>query len=130
MDKWDIVNSLKEMFDKEQKNTESDYVIESKQIDQNKYLTLIKKDKDEFIITDPDYEAFINLLKYHNTKNLNYVAAKLNDNKAKIFNEFSKEEREKLMNTIKDFYTRLSNSNVRNLPFVELLIVDWVDKLF
>lgn len=130
MDKKDILNSLKEMFENDTKKTETDYIIESNQIDNNKFLTLIKKDREEDVITDPEYDAFINLLKYHNTKNLNHVAAKLNDNKVKIFNEFSEEEREKLLNTIKDFFSRLSNSNDRNLPFVELMIVDWVNQIF
>ncbi len=130
MDKNEILNSLKEMFDNDSKNNEMDYTIESRQIDKNNYLTLVTKDKEDFIVTDPDYEAFINLLKYHNTKNLNYTAAKLNENKVKIFTEFSAEEREKLLNSMKDCYTRLSNSNTKNLPFVELMIVDWVNKLF
>lgn len=129
MDKKEILNSLREMFDKDVVK-ESDYIIESKQIDKNNYLTLITKDKEAFIIPNPDYEAFINLLKCHNTKDLNYVVKKLNDNKVKIFAEFSEAEREKLLNEMRDLYSRLSNSNTKNFPFVELMIIDWLNKLF
>lgn len=128
MDKREVLSSLQEMFNKE--NNVSDYIIESKQIDDCDYLTLITKDKEDFVATHPDYDAFINLLKYYNTKESNYAASKLNDNKVKIFTEYSAEEQDKLINEMKDLYSRLASSNQRNIAFVEMMIVDWINKRF
>lgn len=129
MDKREILLTLQNMFDDEKEKNEPDFTIESKQIDKNNYLTLITRDNEDFIFIDPDYEAFITLLKYHNTKELNYVVKKFNDNKVKIFTEYSDEQRKKLLEDMKDLRSRLSNSNQRNIAFVEMMIVDWVNNI-
>jgi|GEM_PF-1139779 len=129
MDKREILLTLQNMFDDEKEKNEPDFTIESKQIDKNNYLTLITRDNEDFIFIDPDYEAFITLLKYHNTKELNYVVKKFNDNKVKIFTEYSDEQRKKLLEDMKDLRSRLSNSNQRNMAFVEMMIVDWVNNI-
>ncbi|HCL03850.1 MAG TPA: hypothetical protein DHW61_15830 [Lachnoclostridium phytofermentans] len=128
MDKRDILLTLQNMFEDKEKD-EPDFTIESKQIDKNNYLTLITRDNEDFIGIDPDYEAFIALLKYHNTKELNYIVKKFNDNKVKIFTEYSDEQRKKLLEEMKDLQSRLSNSNQRNIVFVEMMIVDWANKI-
>lgn len=127
MDKREILLSLQDMFSTEKEN-EPDYTIESKQIDERHYLSLVAKDKEDFIVTDPDYDAFINLLKYYNTQELNYVVNKFNNNKVKIFTEYSEEKRMKLIADMRDLHNRLLNSNTRNIAFVEMMIVDWVNK--
>ena len=129
MDKREILLTLQNMFDDDKEKNEPDFTIESKQIDKNNYLTLITRDNEDFIFIDPDYEAFITLLKYHNTKELNYVVKKFNDNKVKIFTEYSDEQRKKLLEDMKDLRSRLSNSNQRNMAFVEMMIVDWVNNI-
>ena len=129
MDKREVLLSLQSMLNNEEK-TDSDYIIESKQIDDSNCLTLIakEKDKESFITTDPDYETFVNLLKYQNTKELNHIVNRFNNNKVKIFTEYSDEKREKFLKDIRDLHTRLLTSNSRNMAFVEMMIKDWVDK--
>lgn len=127
MDKREILLSLQNMLNSEPAE-ESDYIIESKQIDNQNYLTLIAKEKEPFIVTDPDYDTFINLLKCYHRKDLNYVINKFNDNKVKIFTEYDDEKRKKLLNDIKDLHNRLLTSTPRNIAFVEMMIVDWVNK--
>jgi hypothetical protein len=127
MDKREVLLSLQSMLNND-KVEDSDYIIESNQIDDTKCLTLITKENENFITTEPDYEAFINLLKYHNTKELNYVVNKFNDNKVKIFTEYSDEQREKFLKDIRDLHNRLLTSNSRNMAFIEMMITDWVDK--
>jgi hypothetical protein len=48
---------------------------------------------------------------------LNYVAKKLNDN------------RRKFLADARDLYKRLVGATKINLAFIELLVVDWADKL-
>lgn len=127
MDKREILLSLQSMLNNEPAE-DSDYIIESKQIDNQNYLTLIAKEKEPFITTDPDYETFINLLKCYNRKELNYIVNKLNENKVKIFTEFDDEKRRKLLNDMKDLHNRLLTSTPRNIAFVEMMIVDWANK--
>lgn len=127
MDKRDLIMSLADSFN--DSKDEQSFTIESKQIEKNNYLTLIA-DNREFVQTHPDYEVFINLLKYYNTKDLNYVLMKLNNNKKKIFVEFSDKEKNSFLNDVRDLYLKLKASNTRNIVFVESIIVDWVNKLF
>lgn len=132
MDKREILLSLQEMINKEktEEKEEPRYTVESRQIDANNYLTLIAREKEESIITHPDYETFISLLKHHNTKEMNYVINKFNDNKAKIFKEYPDDEREKLLQDMRDLHYKLLNANQRNVAFVEIMIVDWVNQIF
>ncbi len=127
MDKSEVLKSLAKMFEKTE---ESNYVIEEQQIDKNTYLTLIAKNEEDFITTHPDFEMFVNILQYHNTKNLNFVASKLKDNKRKIFMEFTDDEKEKFLVEIRDLHNRLVRANQKNLAFIELMVVDWIEKLF
>ncbi len=126
MDKADVIKSLAKMFDEKE---EKDYVIEKKQIDQNTYLSLIAKDKEENIPTHPDYETLISILQFHNSRTLNYVVKKLNDNKRKFFVEFSDSEKERFLSDVRDFYKRLVGANVKSLPLLESMIVEWVDDI-
>lgn len=127
MDKREVLLSLQSMLNDDTVD-DSDYIIESKQIDDKKCLTLITKENENFITADPDYDAFINLLKYHNTKELNYIVNKFNDNKVKIFTEYSDERRGKFLKDIRDLHNRLLTSNPRNMAFIEMMITDWVNK--
>lgn len=127
MDRREILLSLQSMLNND-KVEKPDFIIESKQIDEKECLTLITKDKEDFITTEPDYEAFINLLKYHNTRELNHIVSKFNNNKVKIFTEFSDEKREKLLKDMRDLHNRLLTSTPRNIAFVEMMIIDWVNK--
>lgn len=129
MDKIDILRSLKDMFDNDAEK-EQNYSIETKQIDKANYLSLVANDRRTFIQTHPDYETFLNLLKFHNTKATNYVAIKLNENKTKLFVEFADTEKEKFLDDTRDLYRRLINSNSKNVVIIEDMIVEWVDNLF
>lgn len=126
MDKREILLSLQSMLNNDTKE-DPDYIIESKQIDDQNYLTLITIDKEPFITTDPDYDTFINLLKYYNRKDLNLVVSKLNDHKVEIFTEYSDEKRKKLLYDMRDLHNRLLASTPRNIAFIEMMIVDWVN---
>lgn len=126
MDKSELIKSLAKMFDDTE---ESDYIIEEKQIDHNTYLSLVAKEKNEVIQTHPDFESLISILRYYNTKTLNYIVVKLNENKRKFFVEFSDSEREKFLNDVRDFYKRLVDANSKSLPLLESMIVEWVDGL-
>lgn len=126
MDKSELIKSLAKMFDDTE---ESDYIIEEKQIDHNTYLSLVAKEKNEVIQTHPDFESLISILRYYNTKTLNYIVVKLNENKRKFFVEFSDSEREKFLNDVRDFYKRLVGANSKSLPLLESMIVEWVDGL-
>lgn len=126
MDKTEIIRSLEKMFNETE---ESDYVIEEKQIDKNKYLSLVARNKEEEIKTHPDYDTFINLLQYNNSKELKYIVKRLNDNKRKFFVEFTDSEREKFLNDVRDFHKRLLGANSKSLPLLELMIVDWANEL-
>lgn len=126
MDKTELIKSLAKMFDETE---ESEYVIEEKQIDHHTYLSLIAKDQDESIPTHPDYESLISILRYYNSKTLNYIVQRLNENKRKFFIEFSVDEREKFLNEVRDYYKRLVGANSKSLPLLESMIVDWVDDL-
>lgn len=126
MDKSELIKSLAKMFDEKE---ESDYIIEEKQLDQRTYLSLVAKDRPENIPTHPDYELLINILQYYNTKTLNYVVMKLNENKRKFFIEYSEKEKEKFLDDVRDFYKRFIGSNSKSLPFLESMIAEWVDNL-
>jgi len=126
MDKTELIKSLAKMFNDED---EKDYVIEEKQIDQNKYLSLVAKSPEENIQTHPDYEALISILRYYNTKSLNYVIMLLKENKRKFFVEFSDSEKEKFLNETREFYKRFIGANTKSLPLLELMIVEWVNDL-
>ena len=76
-----------------------------------------------------DYDAFIGLLKHRNTKDLNYIVSKFEDNKVKIFTEYSVDERKKLLQEMRELYLKLINANQRNVAFVELMIVDWANNI-
>lgn len=126
MDKSEVLKSLAKMFDNKE---ESNYIIEEQQIDNNTYRTLIAKEDEDFITTDPDFEALVSILQFHNTKNLNFVANKLKDNKRKFFVEYTKEEKEKFLVEVRDLHKRLIGANVKNLGFIEMMVVDWSNKL-
>lgn len=126
MDKTEVIKSLAKMFDEKE---ESDYFFEEKQIDQNTYLSLIAKNKDDDIPTHPDYESLIGVLQYYNTRTLNYVAKRLKENKRKFFIEFTDSEREKFLNDVRDFHKRLLGANAKSVPLLESMIVDWVDDI-
>ena len=128
MDKREILLSLKEMFNNDEKEKPR-YTVESKQIDKTNYLSLVANGKEELLITDPDYDAFIGLLKHRNTKDLNYIVSKFEDNKVKIFTEYSVDERKKLLQEMRELYLKLINANQRNVAFVELMIVDWANNI-
>lgn len=126
MDKADIIKSLAQMFNETE---ESDYVIEEKQLDQNTYLSLVAKNKEENIETHPDYESLISILQYYNTRTLNYTVKRLNESKRKFFIEYTDSEREKFLNDVRDYYKRLVRANSKSLPLLESMIVEWVDDL-
>ncbi len=128
MDKSEILRSLNDLFNKES-NDDASYVITSNTIDKNNYLTLIAKDKDAFSITDPDYDAFINILKYYNTKDLKYAASKLENCKVKVLKDLPEAERLQFMSEMKDLHSRLLGANDQTISFIEVLIKDWVNKL-
>lgn len=131
MDKEEIIKSLAKMFNEDNEDDEKEYIAEEKQVGQNTYLTLDIKDiKDNVIIkTHPDYDALISFLKYYNKKTLNYVIMKLNENKRKFFIEFSDSEREKFLNDVRDFYERFIGANPKILPFLESMILEWLNDL-
>lgn len=126
MDKSEVLKSLAKMFDKTE---ESNYVIEEQQIDKSTYLTLIAKDDEEFITTHPDFDALISILQFYSTKNLNFAANKLKENKKKFFIEFTNVEKDKFLVEVRDLHKRLVGANQKNLAFIELMVVDWIDKL-
>ncbi len=126
MDKADVIKSLAKMFSEPE---ESEYIIEEKQIDNSTYLSLVAKDKEEYIETHPDYESFISILQYYNSRTLNYVVVRLNENKKKFFVEFTDSEREKFLNDVRDFYKRLVGANSKSIPLLESMVVEWVDAL-
>lgn len=128
MDKIDILKSLKDMFDNDSEK-EQKYSIETKQIDKANYLSLVANDRGTFIQTHPDYETFLNLLRFHNTKASKYVANKLNENKIKFFAEYTDTEKDKFLDDTRDLYRRLVNSNSKNIVIIEDMIVEWVDNL-
>lgn len=125
MEKRELLSKLKDAFAEKEK-TESDYVIESKAIDNNNYLTLIAKNKTDAEINNPDFENFINLLKYQSTNDCVYMAQKLQDNKNKILLEQSEEKRKKLLADIKEFHNRLLTVNQRTLPLLISMISEWM----
>ena len=127
MDKRDVLLTLQSMLNNDTVE-DSDYIIESKQIDDKKCLTLITKENENYITTEPDYEAFINLLKFHNTKELNHIVNRFNNNKVKIFTEYSDEQKDKFLKDIRDLHNRLLTSNSRNMAFIEMMITDWANK--
>ncbi len=128
MDKSEILKSLTNLFNEQQKDEDS-YIITSNSIDKNNYLTLITKSNEDSFITDPDYDAFVNILKYYNTRDLKYAANKLELCKVKVLKEFSDAERTKFMSEMKDLHNRLIGANTQTLPFLEVLIKDWVNEL-
>lgn len=127
MEKNEVLMKLRDLYSENDK--ESDYVIESKTIDKNQYLTLITKEKNEFEATNPDYENFINLLKYQNTSDCIYSAKKLQDNKNKILVELPEDQRAKFFHDMKEFQNKLLSANSRNLPFIISIINDWVNDM-
>jgi Mg/Co/Ni transporter MgtE len=126
MDKEEVIKSLAKMF---QETEESDYVIEEKQIDRNTYLSLVARNREEQIQTHPDYDAFVSILQYCNSKTLNYVVKRLNDNKRKFFVEYTDAEKEKFLNNVRDYYKRVVGANAKSLTLLESMIVEWVDDL-
>ncbi|HWT27010.1 MAG TPA: hypothetical protein VN131_03655 [Mobilitalea sp.] len=128
MDKSEILKSLSDMF-AEKQDDDSDYVIESKTIEKNNYLTLIAKEKEDSYITDPDFEAFVNLLKYYNTKELNYAASKMQNNKVKILKELPDEERAKVLKEMRELHNKLLGSRPQTMSLVESLIKDFIDTI-
>jgi len=127
MDKSELIKSLANMFNDEKE--EKDYIIEEKQLDKTTYLSLVKKYNDNNMQTHPDYEALISILKYYNTKTLNYVVMRLNENKRKFFVEYSDSEKEKFLNDVRDLYERFIGANSKALPFLESMILEWMNNL-
>jgi len=127
MDRSELVKSLAGLF--EGPDDERSSTIEIRQIEKANYKTLIVKER-KFIQTNQDYESFINILKCYNTRNLNFIASKLEKNKETFFVEFTDEARTNFLNDIKDLYRRLKNCNSKNIMFVEHMIVEWSNKLF
>ena len=127
MDKSEILRSLNDMFN-EKPDDEASYTIASNTIDKNDYLTLITKENEDSLLTDPDYDAFINIMKYYNTKDLRYAAIKLEQIKGKVLKEFSDADRIKFRSEMKDLHSRLLGANNQTLPFLEVLIKDWVNE--
>jgi len=126
MDKTELIMALAKMFNETE---EREYIIEEKQLDKNTYLSLVAKDKDENIQTHPDYDALIGILKYYNSKTLNYVIMRLNENKRKFFIEFNDNEKEKFLNDVRDLYKRFVGANTKSLPFLESMITEWLDNM-
>ena len=126
MDKTELIMSLAKLINDTEK---SDYIIEEKQLDKNTYLSLVAKDKDENIQTHPDFEVLISILKYYNSKTLNYVIMRLNENKRKFFIEFNDNEKEKFLSDVRDLYEKFIGANTKYLPFLETIITDWLDNL-
>ena len=126
MDKAEVLKSLAKLFNETEGN---DKVTEEKSVDQSTFLERSVNIQEEFIHTHPDYDSLISILKYYNTRSLNYVVKKLDENKRKFFIEFSDSEKEKFLNEARDFYKRLVGVNSKSLPLLESMIVDWVDDL-
>lgn len=126
MEKNDLLNKLKDAFS-EKENVESDYVIESKSIDNNNYLTLIAKNRNEEEINNPDFENFANLLKYQGTNDCVYMAKKLQDNKLRILLELPEDRRIKILTDMKEFHNRLLTANARTLPLLTSMIKEWIE---